>query len=212
MFSQGEDEFINLVSGLIFENNLLLHNYLLNLICLSQFDEIEQFKIIIKEKKNILPEELYVPDKFCLNQKTINYIEQVNKIKVSESMTNHLLRIKPYKNSIELLRTLNLYTKPLDKLFLINKLSRSISDSINEFWTKVVTYNKKNDLGIDADNLLSIFTYIVLKSNIENIIEQIKFIEYLTSDKTRTSMIGYYHNMMEVSLANIQKLGSEQKQ
>ena len=104
------------------------------------------------------------------------------------------------------MKSITLYKKPLDKLLLINKLSRSISECINKFWSAVDRTIPPNSLGIEGDDLMNILSYIVIKSQMSELIAQMKFIELFTSTKTRSNMIGYYYSTLEVSILQLNSL------
>ena len=198
---QEEDEFINLISGLIFDQGDL-SKYITQLITLTLFNEIAEFKAILTIKANIYPEELNIPDKFCLNNSSLSFFENTYKSKYPRAE----ILDQPYLDTIELLKSITLYKKPLDKLLLINKLSRSISECINKFWSAVDKTIPPNSLGIEGDDLMNILSYIVIKSQMSELIAQMKFIELFTSTKTRSNMIGYYYSTLEVSILQLNSM------
>lgn len=198
---QEEDEFINLISGLIFDQGDL-SKYITQLITLTLFNEIAEFKAILTIKANIYPEELNIPDKFCLNNSSLSFFENTYKSKYPKAE----ILDQPYLDTIELLKSITLYKKPLDKLLLINKLSRSISECINKFWSAVDKTIPPNSLGIEGDDLMNILSYIVIKSQMSELIAQMKFIELFTSTKTRSNMIGYYYSTLEVSILQLNSM------
>ncbi len=52
------------------------------------------------------------------------------------------------------------------------------------------------DFGIEADDFLKIFPYLIYRAQIPNLIVELKFTEYFTSTKTRSSMLGYYFSQL----------------
>lgn len=202
IFLQEEDEFRNLISGLIFDQGELYH-YIIQLITLSQYSEFSEFKSVLQMKSNVYPEECNIADKFCLNNSSLSFYENMYK---GKNLKNEFSCEPPYNDTIGLLQSITLYKKPLDKLFLINKLSRSITDCINKFWLVVDKNMPMSSLGVEADDLTNILSYIIIKSQLGELILQIRFIELFTSDKTRSNMLGYYFSTVKACVLQINSL------
>ncbi len=58
-------------------------------------------------------------------------------------------------------------------------------------------------LNIDADELMTIFIYIIIKTQMNDILIHSKFIKEFTTSTTRSTMIGYYYTTLEASLIYI---------
>ena len=223
------DEFNNLITGIIFDyKNILIkyknendnknneiinfneddlifneddfdiYKYLFELISLRREEQISIFKNALIKNKEKLPEELNIKPQFCLNEKSIEYFEK--KFQYIEEQIN----INPYENTIKLLKTINNYNKPLDKLILTNKISKCMSEEITKFWNNFDQKNEVRDLGIESDDLESILKFIVIKCEMPDLIINLEMIRKFTSMKTNSStMLGYYYSMIDVVVMQI---------
>ena len=55
-------------------------------------------------------------------------------------------------------------------------------------------------LNIDADELMSIFIYIIIKAQMPNLLIHMKIIKDFTTSITKTTMMGYYFATLEASI------------
>ena len=140
--------------------------------------------------KNVMP---FVPDKILG--------------RVSFVRTNNDDRIPyPYETAIQLLKQIRKYKTPFEKMMIIASISNEITDCINDFWTEMENYIKKDLLGIEAEQIMTIFIYIIIKSGLTDIFVHCKMIKYFTTSTTQTSMIGYYYSTIEASITYIRDL------
>ena len=112
----------------------------------------------------------------------------------------------PYETAIQLLKQIRRYKTPFEKMMIIASISNEITDCINDFWTEMENYIKKDFLGIEAEQIMTIFIYIIIKSGITDIFVHCKMIKYFTSCTTKSSMIGYYYSTIEASITYIKTL------
>ena len=61
-------------------------------------------------------------------------------------------------------------------------------------------------LNLEIVQLMSIFIYIIIKSQIYDISEHCKIIKSFTKYITKASMIGYYYSIVEVNVKYIQSI------
>ncbi len=108
--------------------------------------------------------------------------------------------------TISLLKDIYLYQKPLDKLLLISKLSISIVENVNAYWDQYKECTDNKLLDINADDLLSIFIFILCKSQFSDILIHMKIIKDFTTTISKSSMMGYYYTTIEASLAYIKEM------
>ena len=102
----------------------------------------------------------------------------------------------PYGEVISYINTIKDYNTPLDKLTIIALSSVLITDCINDFWRGAENL-KERYLNIDADQLMSIFLYVIYNMNLSSIYTQLDFINFFTGEKTKKSMVGYYYTTIE---------------
>ena len=283
-FKDEKDEFLNLACFLIFNQDKIYKKFF------EIFDLMNKEKQALFEEKmkilgNIEPEEFGIKDKFCLNQRTKEFMEQLKEEKKNEehnnnkdnnnnkrdksSFSNRLTiningeekslvededlnllsfndkekdkdKLKSLENvneaenesstltkeNIKVTREsgrLNIFTKeliesidnsepkgpyyeaikflkkivdfkvPLEKLIIVASVSSIITNCVNRFWKNTENIIKPEMLNIDADELMTIFIYIIYKCDLPSLFVHADFINYFISKTTKSAMIGYYY-------------------
>ena len=103
----------------------------------------------------------------------------------------------PFGEAIAFLKTIIEFKVPLEKLIVIASVSSLITDCVNKYWKCMEKYITPSLLTIDADELMTIFLYIVYKCNMPLLFVHADFIKYFTSPTTKATMIGYYFTTLE---------------
>ena len=116
---------------------------------------------------------------------------------------------KPYSLAINYLKQITNYKVPLEKLIIISYLSELIIKSVDKYWEKRKEEMPPNFLNLDADEIMSIYLYVIYKANLITIVDQIEFIKHFTTSITKQSIFGYYYSTFEGCLRYLQK--SEEK-
>lgn len=114
--------------------------------------------------------------------------------------SNGLHSTEPFHSAIELLKSIRNYTIPFQKMLIIANLSLEIIKCVNDYWEGMDKVIPPDLLNIDADELLTIFIYIIIKGNISEILIHQKFIADFTTAITKRTMIGYYFTTIESAL------------
>ena len=104
---------------------------------------------------------------------------------------------EPYSSAINYLKNISDYKMPLEKLAIIAVVSSIIIDCVNNYWSIIDSYLEQKFLKIDADELVSIYLYIVYKLNMPYIFIQMDYIKFFTTSATKNSIIGYYFTAVE---------------
>ena len=112
----------------------------------------------------------------------------------------------PYETAIELLKQIEKYKTPFEKMMIIASISSEITDCINDFWADMEPYIKHDFLNIEAEQIMTIFIYIIIKSGIVDIGAHCRMIKLFTTCTTKASMIGYYYSTVEASIKYIETL------
>ena len=112
----------------------------------------------------------------------------------------------PYETAIELLKQIEKYKSPFEKMLIFASLGNEIKNCIDDFWKDMDEYITSDLLGIEAEQLMSIFIYIIIKAKIKDIIIHCKLIRLFTTSMTKSSMIGYYYSNAEASVTYIQSI------
>lgn len=109
-----------------------------------------------------------------------------------------------YNKAIEKLKKIETVFSPFKKLNIIVQTSRMICECIDDYWAdKDIS---EEHLMVDSDQILSIFTYIVLKSHINNLAGHIKIIQEFARFMTNNSSMGYYVTTIEACLEQIRNM------
>ena len=206
----------NLIAKLIKEykintDNLNLNNNVLNL--LKKKNSVYKKSVNIKGLNdndsilNITTEQCKIRNRSCceFSENTkILFMEDIendfdinlpgNEININDIKNKNNV---PYFSAINYFRHINNYKYPLEKLAIIAVVSSIIIDCVNNYWSKIENYLDHKFLKIDADELVSIYLYIVYKLNMPYIFIQMDFIKYFTTSATKNSIIGYYFTAVE---------------
>ena len=112
---------------------------------------------------------------------------------------------EPYFDAIEYLKQIDAYKVPLEKLTIIALISVIITDCIDQYWDSMKNEIPPKLLNIDADELISIYLYIIYKLKMQSLFVHLDFIRYFTTQISKQSMIGYYFTAVEGCLNYILK-------
>ncbi len=111
-----------------------------------------------------------------------------------------------YERAIKTLKLLNSYKIPYEKMAVIASISNEITDCVNDFWKDMEKIITTSLLNIDADELMSIFIYIIIKAQMPSLIVHMKMIKEFTTCITKTTMMGYYFVTLDASIIYILEL------
>ena len=109
----------------------------------------------------------------------------------------------PYETAIQLLRQIQKFKTPFEKMMIFASISSEITECINDFWKDLSGYIDNNLLNLEIDQLMAIFIYIIIQAQIPDICVHCKMIKSFTTCITKASMIGYYYSTVEASVQYI---------
>jgi hypothetical protein len=112
----------------------------------------------------------------------------------------------PYLSAIKLLSSLKKYKAPFEKIVIIAAISDQIMESASSFWNEMEKYIKSSFLFIEADEIMTIFLFIMIKSQMPEIIIFSKMITNFTTPNTRSFNLSYNFTLLEASLEYISSL------
>ena len=112
----------------------------------------------------------------------------------------------PYLSAIKLLKSLKKYKAPFEKIVIIAAISDQITESASNFWSEMEKYVKNSFLFIEADEIMTIFLFIMIKSQMPEIIIFSKMITNFTTPNTRSFNLSYNFTLLEASLEYISSL------
>ena len=141
-----------------------------------------------------------------LNNKLKNNINQFEKKKDPKNKSKGNSLPTPYLSAINLLKSSKNYKTPFEKIILIAAISDQIMESANSFWKDMEPYIKKDYLFIEADEIMTIFLYIIIQSQMPELILFCKIINNFTTQCTKAFNISYNYTLLEASLDYINEL------
>jgi len=226
-FLEEKDELINLTTSVLFKIGNL-YKYICDLFLLEIEDEILELKIRLKYLNNKENNEISIPKKFALDETTdelkndlIKKYEQTNnkKFKLKEVKNinnennnnpyisqnfNKNNKIKGYDTVIQLIKYLNVNEIPFEKMMIIASISTEITRCISKYWEGMEDCIDPLFLVINADELMSLFIDLLIKSQMPEILLHQKIINEFTTRTTKNSMIGYYYTTFDAAIKYIQ--------
>lgn len=170
----------------------LLHNHESDLSRSSRTNQTPSKEIRIFSESDILSKSIKKNKEKDDVSKNINF-----KNKYQEKSSHS------YESAIKLLKSVSKYKVPFEKMMLIATISTEITECVNNYWKEFENVITSSLLNIDADDLMTIFIYIIIKSNMSELLIHSKFIKEFTTSTTRSTMMGYYYTTLEASLIYI---------
>ena len=175
------------------KNNILYNNEIIN------DDNCSENNLIIRESSNNND-----------GRKTLtplNFVKIFNRVSFWKDPDNCGEFVSfPYETAIQLLKQIEKYKSPFEKMLIFASLGNEIKNCIDDFWKDMEDYIENDLLGIEAEQLMTIFIYIITKAQIKDIIIHCKLIQLFTTSMTKSSMIGYYYSNAEASVSFIKTL------
>ena len=112
----------------------------------------------------------------------------------------------PYETAIQLLKQIQKYHTPFEKMMIFASISSEITDCVNDFWKGLNEYIDNDLLNLEIEQLMTIFIYIIIQAQIPDISVHCKIIKSFTTCITKASMIGYYYSTVEASVLYISSI------
>ena len=137
-------------------------------------------------------------DTLALNEKYIKEAKVSGKIPI------------PFSSAINLLKNLKNFKTPFEKIVILAALSDQITESVSNFWSNMMNYIKNSFLFIEADEIMAIFVFIVIKAQMPDLLIESKIIANFTTPSTRAFNISYNLTLMEASLETINKMDAKE--
>ena len=214
-FNDEKEEFTILFTKEFFSYKKF-YNLFYELFKISNSNEINNFKEKINKLNNlkITPNDIKINEKFQLNKITENFIfDYVNKnnLNLNEEKIKFFKNFSkdenylPYQSTIDLIKNIDSFYTPFDKMNLFHTMGVDVIDNITQIWKPIQDSLKKGFLDIDGDELILIFTFILIKSKFENILIHLNFIKFFTTKSAKTNQ-GYYYSLIEAAVVNIRDL------
>lgn len=218
-FKKEKEDFITLFTSMFFSNKNL-YNLLMELFTLTIQHDIDSFKehLIKLNEVDIQPCDLGINIKFRLDRSTekaqVDFLLK-NNIDLSDDKLIYLNTYHKrdyyvaYESAIELLKTIADYQTPYDKIKVLASISSDVVKSVMEAWKVLEEHLPRNYLTIDGDELILIFSFIVIRARMPELLTHLFLIKNFTTQDTKSSMIGYYYTTIEASIITVKSLDLE---
>lgn len=200
-----DDNIINFILNVIFSKDEFYMTIFELRRKLDKFNELI-LKRNLKITKNCTPESFSVPERYCLNEKTLNF--KGSKLKKFNTCSPLLLesnQIKekvlftPYNNCVEMLKNLIYLKSPAHKIKLLVKVSETIKEEIEEFYEKHGIYPNEK-IHLNPEEFLAIMIFIITKVKINSLISQCNFMEKFMTQSDLTEKNGSYFYMFKAAV------------
>eukprot|EP01133_Synstelium_polycarpum_P005633 gene5633-6502_t len=100
------------------------------------------------------------------------------------------LQVVPYQTAIDVLKKLPSIKSPSEKIQCLVNTSDAICEAINSFW--IDRKDKPESLVLGADDLLPLFTFVIIKSKLPFMYSESIFLQDYLDDALSTKMQGYF--------------------
>ena len=163
----------------------------------------------IRELESVNNDNEIIRDNTIVGRKTLspfNCIKVFNCVKYTKESGNQLDIRFPYETAIHLLKQIEKYKAPFEKMLIFANLGNEITNCVNDFWKDMEEFVKDDLLGVEAEQLMTIFIFILLKAQINDIVVHCKIIQLFTTSVIKSSMIGYYYSNAEASVSYIKNI------
>lgn len=200
-----DDNIINFILNVIFTKDEFYTTIFELQRKLDRFNELI-FKRNLKMTKNCTPENFSVPDRYCLNEKTLNTKGSKHKkfntcspLLMETNLIKEKAMFTPYNNCVEMLKNLIYLKSPAHKIKLLVKVSETVKEEIEEFYEKHGIYTNEK-INLNPEEFLAIMIFIVTKVRINSLISQCNFMEKFMTQSDLTEKNGYYFYMFKAAV------------
>ena len=233
-FLEEKDELINLITSCFFQTGKI-YAKVYELFSMQINKKILDLDARLKQMSSLTPRDIDIPDKFSLDEATIRYQNELkenskgvvhnkkqDQIIINNELTGRITvssgrvelnqkfhehnKKQGYSTVIKIIHGLKHNKVPFEKMLLIASISTEITECVNAFWEGYEDIIPSSSLlNINADELMAIFIYIVVKAQFPEILLHQKIVNDFTSRTTKSTMIGYYNTTLEAAIEYIQK-------
>ena len=215
--------------GIIF-NKGSLENKIKLLFSLQYKGEISIFSNNLKCIRNLKPKDIQIDDKFCLDENTDKLInklrkeyneedQNINKDEKDEKIFSNVLKTNKrklysksknkydgYNSAINILKNeVPKEKSPYKKMQLIASISTEITECVDKYWEDEEEIIPSWEfLQVTSDELLKIFIFIVVHSELDELIIHEMIVQRFTFSLTKLSMIGFYNSTLDAAINYIQ--------
>ena len=154
---------------------------------------LDESFINIENDNNDLDKTFDQKEHINLSRKILPKLDKI----INENENEIIKDEQPYILAINYLRQIYSYKAPLEKLIIIAYVSVLMTQSVEKYWIKRKDEIPHNFLNLDADEIMSIYLYIIYKLNSPSIICHIEMMKHFTTNFTKQTILGYYYSTFE---------------
>lgn len=209
MFIANQENILSSCTAIIFKDQ---HFYTTIFNCIFSYhrEQEEKFSKILEYLKGSGPERFTVKDKFCLNQRTLKaYLNQMsaqsgasNIVENIEIEDSPLQNTQPFKFCLDSLKQVIKSRTPVNKMKCIMACSEGITRQIERFYD--VNGLKKEKWMLDADQVLSIFAYIIVAARVEHLHTQLFILDNFATGLQMMASTGYYLSVINCAVEHLE--------
>lgn len=107
-----------------------------------------------------------------------------------------------YRPAIEALREITAATSPMSKMNIVILTTRKLCECVDEHWKESPTVAAEH-LVINADQILSIFTYLVVKARVRNLMAHVAMVIEFVKQDVQHGPFGYYLATLEAAIEHV---------
>ena len=205
-----DDDKINIKKE-YYKNNIIITNkkddddsYLLEKINEESIDTKDALSMHLRNTVNCFNNKKYLFPKI---RKNLRDTLAVNEQYIREVKNSGKLPI-PYYSAINLFKHIRNYKTPFEKIVILAAINDQITESVTSFWNSMTKYVKNSFLMIEADEMMAIFAFIVIKSQMPEMLIESKIITNFTTPSTRAFNISYNLTLLDASIETINQMDS----
>ena len=151
------------------------------------------------------------------NNKTYFFPKLHNQLKNNINLNENESKLPmPYISAINLMKSLKKYKTPFEKILLLAAINDQIMESVTSFWKDMTPYLDKDYLFIEGDELQNIFIYIIIQSQMPELLLYCKIIKNFITQQTQNFSICYNYILLEscldyiINIKDINELSEKQ--
>ena len=134
----------------------------------------------------------------------LKYIKIFNQVKFIKDPSNKTNIRYPYETAIQLLKQIEKYKAPFEKMLIFASLGNEITNCVNDFWKEMDDYVKNDMLGVEAEQLMTIFIFIIAKAQINDIV-----VHYVGNPRTNAQQNRDFYNQQDSDVCSHFVIGLE---
>lgn len=165
---------------------------------------------VLREQRNTRPEDLEIKDQYCLNKRTVDwYVERLSMESGLENVSiSAILEYEPYEDCVQKLRQLHTAKTPTGKMKVLQLPIQVIMGAAERITRCIHDFYRLNGIVckpslLDADQVLTIFSYIVIRSQLTDLHSHLDIVENFSSEDQLMSATGYYYSVILSSVENL---------